>query len=127
MLGAAALGDIGRIFPDSDPAYRDISSMDLLMRTWNTVRDRGYSVVNVDATIICEKPGLSPYITRMKESIADVLSIDAGRVSIKATTTEIGMPIRKSLFCCNGSRTIDDRSEERRVGKECRSRWSPYH
>lgn len=88
MLGAAALGDIGRIFPDSDPAYRDISSMDLLMRTWNTVRDRGYSVVNVDATIICEKPGLSPYITRMKENIADVLSIDAGRVSIKATTTE---------------------------------------
>ena len=82
------MGDIGRIFPDSDPAYRDISSMDLLMRTWNTVRDRGYSVVNVDATIICEKPGLSPYITRMKESIADVLSIDAGRVSIKATTTE---------------------------------------
>lgn len=88
LLGAAAMGDIGRLFPDTDDAYKDISSLELLSRAWNAIRDRGFRFVNCDITIICQEPKLAPYTERMRENIAGVLGKDVSRVSVKATTTE---------------------------------------
>lgn len=88
ILGAACMGDIGRLYPDSDPAYKGASSIILLQRAWNAVRDRGYGFINADITVICEKPKMSPYIDRMRENIANALCVDVDSVSIKATTTE---------------------------------------
>jgi 2-C-methyl-D-erythritol 2,4-cyclodiphosphate synthase len=88
MLGAAALGDIGRHFPDSDPRYKGIDSRELLRHVVALVRERGLSVGNVDATIIAEAPRMAPHVAAMVRNIADDLGIDAGRVNVKATTTE---------------------------------------
>lgn len=88
MLGAAALGDIGRHFPDSDERYRGISSMLLLKRVRALLAENGYRVSNADVTIIAQKPKLGPYIAQMCENVANALGLDARRVNIKATTTE---------------------------------------
>lgn len=88
ILGAAAMGDIGRLFPDTDAAYEGISSLTLLQRTWNAVKYRGYSFVNADITVICEKPKLAPYVDKMRENICSVLNVSRERINIKATTTE---------------------------------------
>ena len=88
MLGAAALGDIGRHFPDSDERYRGISSMLLLDHVRALLAENGYCVSNADVTIIAQKPKLSPYIGQMRENVANALGLDARRVNIKATTTE---------------------------------------
>ena len=88
MLGAAALGDIGRHFPDSDPAYKGISSMKLLEHTMRLIRDAGFLVGNIDATIIAQKPKMAPYIQEMRQNIADAAGVDSGRINIKATTEE---------------------------------------
>jgi 2-C-methyl-D-erythritol 2,4-cyclodiphosphate synthase len=88
LLGAAALGDIGRHFPDSDPAYRGISSLLLLERTVELIRREGFSVHNVDSTLVLQKPRLAPYISRMVEEIARVLGLPVSAVNVKATTTE---------------------------------------
>ena len=88
LLGAAALGDIGRHFPDSDPRYRGIDSRRLLREVAAKVRVLGYSVANVDATIIAQAPRMAPHIARMVENVAQDLGIPAGDVNIKATTTE---------------------------------------
>ena len=88
LLGAAALGDIGKLFPDTDDRYKDISSMELLKAVGEAVADAGYSVGNIDATLVAEKPKVAPYIEAMRANIAEALEIDAGRVSVKATTTE---------------------------------------
>lgn len=88
LLGAAALGDIGLHFPDSDPAYRGISSLSLLERVGKLLREKGYSVGNIDATVVAEEPRLRPYIDAMRKNIAAALGVDAELVSVKATTEE---------------------------------------
>ena len=88
LLGAAALGDIGKHFPDTDPAYQGISSLTLLQRVGELLEDRLFFVENIDATIIAERPKFRPYIDAMRENIAKALRIPADRVSVKATTEE---------------------------------------
>ena len=88
ILGAASMGDIGRLFPDTDPAYKDASSLVLLERAWNAVKYRGYDFVNADITVICERPKLAPYVDKMEDNICNVLNISRERINIKATTTE---------------------------------------
>ena len=88
LLGAIAEGDIGRHFPDTDPRYRDIKSTILLKRVIDKVREKGFHLLNVDTTIVAQKPKLSEIIPRMVKEIANVLEIEAGRVNVKATTTE---------------------------------------
>ncbi|GLI20293.1 2-C-methyl-D-erythritol 2,4-cyclodiphosphate synthase [Tepidanaerobacter syntrophicus] len=88
LLGAAALGDIGTHFPDTDIKYKDISSILLLKEVKKILSEAGYKVVNIDSVICAERPKLSPYINEMRENIAAALTIGKNRVSIKATTTE---------------------------------------
>ncbi len=88
ILGAAALGDIGRFFPDSDAAWKDADSLDLLRRAIEAVHRAGYTVVNVDATVIAEQPKLLPYVDAMRANLASALAIDASAVSIKGKTNE---------------------------------------
>lgn len=88
LLGAAAMGDIGRLFPDTDPSYKDISSLLLLERAWNRIQEKGYVISNIDATIIAQKPKLLPYIPQMKVKIAEALGIGPEQVNVKATTEE---------------------------------------
>lgn len=88
MLGACALGDIGRHFPDNDNSYKNINSMLLLERVNELINQKGYYINNIDAVIIAQKPKLMPYIDTMKNNIADLLKVDRDCVNIKATTTE---------------------------------------
>ena len=88
LLGAAALGDIGELFPDTDAAYAGISSILLLERVAERLREAGYAVVNLDATVLAQAPKLAPYRERMRENLARALSLDTSRVSVKATTEE---------------------------------------
>lgn len=88
LLGAAGLGDIGRHFPDSDLRYKDANSLDLLAAALVLVRQKGWRVNNVDATVIAEQPKLAPHIATMRANVAEVLDVDADAVNLKATTTE---------------------------------------
>ena len=88
LLGAAALGDIGRHFPDTDPRFKGIDSRELLRRVAGLVREEGFVPLNVDATIVAEAPRMAPHIPAMVAHIAADLGIDGGRVNVKATTTE---------------------------------------
>ncbi|GHV03110.1 2-C-methyl-D-erythritol 2,4-cyclodiphosphate synthase [Bacteroidia bacterium] len=88
LLGAVALGDIGVHFPDSDPRYRGIDSLELLRHVAGLLGREGYSVCNVDLTIAAEQPRIGPYVDLMRERIASALGVGVGEVSVKATTTE---------------------------------------
>ena len=88
LLGAAALGDIGKHFPDTDPAYKGISSLKLLTAVADLLRSRGFRIINVDSTVIAQAPKLMPHIEAMRKNIADALGIDVSYVSVKATTEE---------------------------------------
>lgn len=88
LLGAAALGDIGHLFPDTDPAYAGADSRELLRKVVETIEEKGLSVVNVDVTIIAQAPKMAPHIAQMRQNIADDIHIPIERVSVKATTTE---------------------------------------
>ncbi len=88
LLGAAGLWDIGHAFPDTDPAYEGISSLVLLERVMEMLRDRGFRVGNVDATILAQRPKLAPYIPAMRQALAQTMGVDEGRVNVKATTEE---------------------------------------
>lgn len=88
LLGAAALGDIGKHFPDTDPAYEGISSMKLLEKVGQLLEDNRYVIENIDATIIAQKPKMRPYIDTMRENIAGALGIELFQVNVKATTEE---------------------------------------
>ncbi len=88
LLGAAALGDIGKHFPDTDPAYKGISSMILLEKTGNLLAGEGFFIENIDATIIAQAPKMRPYIDNMRKNIAEVLGLDVDHVNVKATTEE---------------------------------------
>ena len=92
LLGAAGLGDIGLYFPDTDNKFKDMESIKLLDRTNKMIREKGFTIVNIDSTIFAEAPKLSPYREEMKTNIAQILEIDPDRINIKATTTEgLGM------------------------------------
>lgn len=88
LLGAAALGDIGNLFPDSDPAYEGADSLKLLERVVELLGEHGYAVGNVDATVLAQLPKLAPHIPLMRERLAAAMEIDLDRVSVKATTEE---------------------------------------
>lgn len=96
LLGAAALGDIGRIFPDSDEQFKNADSIKMLEQVGYMIREKGYGISNIDATVICERPKISPYVEEMIENIAKALKIDSDRINIKGTTTEkLGFTGRK--------------------------------
>lgn len=88
LLGAAALGDIGRHFPDSDPSFEGIDSRILLRKTAELLRGKGYRIVNIDATVIAQRPKLAGFIEKMRENIASDCGIETDAVNIKATTEE---------------------------------------
>ncbi len=88
LLGAASMRDIGYHFPDNDKSYENISSLILLERTYGMIKEKGYEVVNVDATVIAQAPKLSPHINQMIKNVAKALMTDTGNVNIKATTEE---------------------------------------
>lgn len=88
ILGAAAMGDIGKHFPDTDPQYKGISSICLLEHVNALIREQGYEIGNIDATIIAQRPKLRPYIEEMEQKIAAALEITVGQVNVKATTEE---------------------------------------
>lgn len=88
LLGALALGDIGKHFPDTDPAYKGIDSKKLLAHVYSLIEQRGWQLGNADITVMAEEPKLKPYIGIMRETIASVMQTDPDRISVKATTTE---------------------------------------
>lgn len=88
LLGASALGDIGKLFPDTDDSYKGADSIILLKKVIEALKDNGYSVVNIDSTIIAQKPKLRPFIDTMRQNIAKACNIDVSCVNVKATTEE---------------------------------------
>ena len=102
LLGAAALGDIGKHFPDTDPAYKGADSLALLRHVAALVRQKGYYVSNVDVTMIAQRPKLAPYIPQMAENIAAALALPVDRVNVKATTEEhLGFTGREEGLSCH--------------------------
>lgn len=105
LLGAAAMGDIGKLFPDNDPAYEGADSLKLLQQVCEKIREKGYSIGNIDATVIAQKPKLAPYIQTMRQNLAESCGISADQVSVKATTEEglgftgEGLGIAASAIC----------------------------
>jgi 2-C-methyl-D-erythritol 2,4-cyclodiphosphate synthase len=88
LLGSLALGDIGQHFPDTDPNYRGIDSLQLLIRSYALLRSKGYHLVNADCTVICERPRIAPQRTAIAERLAAILDVSVDKLSIKATTSE---------------------------------------
>ena len=88
LLGALALGDIGKLFPDNDPQYAGIDSRLLLLKTAELIREKGWQIGNIDATVVAQAPRLSPYIQEMRENIAATLELSIDAISVKATTEE---------------------------------------
>ena len=96
LLGAAAMGDIGRHFPDTDQKYKGISSLKLLEHVGSLLSDEGYSIGNVDVTVIAQAPKIAPHIEAMRDNIAEILKLEKSRINIKGTTTEkLGFTGRK--------------------------------
>lgn len=106
LLGAAALGDIGKHFPDTDERYRGISSLKLLAHVGSLLEERHFKIGNIDATIIAQRPKLHPFIAQMEENVAEVLGIEKNQINIKATTEEgLGftgeqLGISAQAICC---------------------------
>lgn len=88
LLGAAALGDIGKLFPDNDPAYLGADSIGLLKEVCRILREKGYNICNVDCTVLAQRPKLAPYIQTMRKNLAATMGIEIDCVSVKATTEE---------------------------------------
>ncbi len=109
LLGAAALGDIGRRFPDSDAKYKDVNSLLLLKEVGKMLATMGCTINNIDATIIAQEPKISPYIDEMRRNIADTLGLSTGAVSIKATTEEgLGFTGKKEGIAASAVAVIDE-------------------
>lgn len=101
LLGAASLGDLGRHFPDSDERYKGISSLRLLEEIRSKLMDKGFGIINIDATIVAEVPKLAPYIEKMRKRLSDTLKIPLEDLSVKATTTEgLGFAGRGEGIAC---------------------------
>jgi 2-C-methyl-D-erythritol 2,4-cyclodiphosphate synthase len=108
LLGAAALGDIGKHFPDTDPQYKGISSLLLLGNVGRLLKENGYTVGNIDSTVAAQRPKLAPHIEQMRRNIADTLGIDIDQVSVKATTTEhLGFEGREEGISAQAVATIE--------------------
>ena len=88
LLGAAALGDIGKLFPDTDPQFKGADSLVLMAEVYRQIKEKGYKVVNIDATIIAQRPKMRPHIDAMRENIAKTLGVDIDCINVKATTEE---------------------------------------
>ncbi|KUG26081.1 2-c-methyl-d-erythritol 2,4-cyclodiphosphate synthase [hydrocarbon metagenome] len=88
LLGSLSLGDIGTHFPNSDPKFKDIQSKILLTESYYLVKQKGYTISNIDATVVTEQPKLNPYILKIRESISEILNLSMEQVSVKATTSE---------------------------------------
>jgi 2-C-methyl-D-erythritol 2,4-cyclodiphosphate synthase len=88
LLGATAMGDIGRLYPDTDDRWKDANSLDLLRDVSRRLLEAGFSIVNIDVTVVTERPRLAPFVGRMRDAVSETLEISAGRVSIKAKTNE---------------------------------------
>ena len=102
LLGAAGLGDIGLYFPDTDPEYEGISSIRLLQKVHGMLEEAYYQIGNIDATLICQRPKITPHTERMRQNLADALDIDVSRINIKATTTErLGFTGREEGIACD--------------------------
>ena len=105
ILGALALGDLGKHFPDTDPQFKGADSRKLLSHVLNLISEKGYCIINIDATIIAQKPKMAPHIQKMRENIAETLQIDVDQVNVKATTEEglgftgAGLGIAASAVC----------------------------
>jgi 2-C-methyl-D-erythritol 2,4-cyclodiphosphate synthase len=109
LLGAAALGDIGQHFPDTDPQYKDSSSIELLERVGGLLRTRGFAIVNVDATLIIERPAIAPAGEQIRASLAAALGLDVERVSVKATRGEgMGFVGRGEGAACMAVATVEE-------------------
>jgi len=89
LLGAAALGDIGKHFPDTDQRFKNVSSIELLKHTNRLLVQHGYSIVNIDSTLLLEKPKILPFVEQMKTNISQAINVDVNYISIKATTNEL--------------------------------------
>ena len=108
LLGAAALGDIGLLFPDTDAQFAGADSLKLLQKVKDVLDERGYSICNIDATVIAQEPKLRPYIDLMRQNIAETLKIDVSQVSVKATTEEhLGFTGRKEGIASQAIVLID--------------------
>ena len=110
LLGAAALGDIGKIFPDSDDIWRGADSLDLMRRVTGLLREEGYRVVNIDSTILAQEPKLAPHILSMRKNLAGAIEIDVDCVSVKATTEErLGFTGKKQGIAAHAVALIEQR------------------
>ena len=108
LLGAAALGDIGLLFPDTDERFSGADSLKLLQKVKDVLDEKGYSICNIDATVIAQEPKLRPYIDLMRQNIAEALKIDVSQVSVKATTEEhLGFTGRKEGIAAQAVVLID--------------------
>lgn len=108
LLGAAALGDIGLLFPDTDEQFSGADSLKLLQKVKDVLDEKGYSICNIDATVIAQEPKLRPYIDSMRQNIAETLKIDVSQVSVKATTEEhLGFTGRKEGIAAQAIVLID--------------------
>ena len=108
LLGAAALGDIGLLFPDTDEQFSGADSLKLLQKVKDVLDERGYSICNIDATVIAQEPKLRPYIDLMRQNIAEALKMDVSQVSVKATTEEhLGFTGRKEGIAAQAVVLID--------------------
>lgn len=102
LLGALALGDIGHHFPDTDPAYKGIDSRELLKYVYQSVKDKGYQLVNLDVTIIAQAPKMAPHIKQMREQLSTCLTCNLDQINVKATTSEqLGYTGRKEGIACH--------------------------
>ncbi len=110
LLGAAALGDIGALFPDNDPAYKGADSLMLLQKAVSYVRKEGWKIENIDATILAQAPKLRPYIQQMRENLAKAAGLSVDRVSVKATTEEgLGFTGKGEGLACHAVALIEKR------------------
>lgn len=101
LIGALALGDIGKLFPDTDPKYQNIDSRILLKETYNIIQAKGYELVNLDVTILAQEPKMRPHVDQMRVNIAEDINVHFDQISIKATTTEqLGFTGRKEGIAC---------------------------
>jgi len=115
LLGAAALGDIGKHFPDSDPRFMNISSLVLLKHVGGLIRSNNYEIINLDSTLLLQQPKISPYVKRMRENIAQALGLHLNQVSVKATTNEelgfIGMGEGAAAYAISSIRSVSFTSD----------------
>ena len=112
LLGASALGDIGVLFPDTDESFKNADSLVLLAKTANYLKDNGFSIVNIDSTVICQKPKLRPFIDEMRANIANACGVDISCISVKATTEEgLGFSGREEGIAAHAVALINEEVE----------------